>query len=331
VCTILKLGRYRSLDSGFTANANGRVVYCGEGKFLPILRWRIDNIYVSSNFKFHTLPNTSTPTIYQEKPLLHPIHFPLYTLNPLHVNLNQCPQLAMMDVTSSEFQTLYEAMTTFVNTCMSGHDPSHNPAHVHRVANLANTILQSEQTANPTQPLSAAVVKLAALLHDIGDRKYLPTLASTTADTTAIDPKTMVELALLNAGAPSDLATKVQTVVSHVSYTTECKDPGLIRRLIEEDGYPELAIVQDADRLDAIGAIGIGRTFTFLGAQGKKFAKEGEWEMGNCIEHFVEKLERLEGMMKTETGRGMARVRTERLGVFRGWWEEEMGVATGTV
>jgi hypothetical protein len=36
-------------------------------------------------------------------------------------------------------------------------------------------------------------------------------------------------------------------------------------------------------------------------------------------------------MMKTETGRGMARVRTERLGVFRGWWEEEMGVATGTV
>lgn len=86
--------------------------------------------------------------------------------------------------------------------------------------------------------------------------------------------------------------------------------------------------MQDADRLDAIGAIGIGRTFTFLGAQGKKFAKEGEWEMGNCIEHFVEKLERLEGMMKTETGRGMARVRTERLGVFRGWWEEEMGVAT---
>lgn len=246
-----------------------------------------------------------------------------------------------MDITSLEFQTLYASMTNFVNTCMSGHDPSHNPAHVHRVANLANTILEAEATALPTRPLDAAVIKLAALLHDIGDRKYLPTLTSATKTTTKdsstanatsevdIDPKTMVQIALLSNGAPPELASKVQTVVSHVSYTTECKDPALIRHLID-NGYPELAIVQDADRLDAIGAIGIGRTFTFLGAQGKKFAGENGWEMGNCIEHFVEKLERLEGMMKTETGRGMARVRTERLRVFRGWWEEEMEVATGS-
>ncbi|KAJ5363749.1 uncharacterized protein N7496_009462 [Penicillium cataractarum] len=244
-----------------------------------------------------------------------------------------------MDITSPEFQTLYASMTTFVNTCMSGHDPSHNPAHVHRVANLANTILEAEATAQPTRPLNAAVIKLAALLHDIGDRKYLPTLTSATNESKSgsanatssadIDPKTMVQIALLSHGAPAELASKVQTVVSHVSYTTECKDPALIRRLID-DGYPELAIVQDADRLDAIGAIGIGRTFTFLGAQGKKFAGENGWEMGNCIEHSVEKLERLEGMMKTETGRGMARVRTERLKVFRGWWEEEMEVATAT-
>jgi HD superfamily phosphodiesterase len=41
------------------------------------------------------------------------------------------------------------------------------------------------------------------------------------------------------------------------------------------------------------------------------------------MEHFTEKLERLEGMMKTEAGRRMAQVRTERLRVFRGWWEEE--------
>lgn len=244
-----------------------------------------------------------------------------------------------MDITSPEFQTLYASMTTFVNTCMSGHDPSHNPAHVHRVAKLANTILEAEATALPTRPLDPAVVKLAALLHDIGDRKYLPTLASAsnesksgapTSEQVDVDPKTMVQIALLNHGAPAELAAKVQMVVSHVSYTTECKDPALIRRLIDEDGYPELAIVQDADRLDAIGAVGIGRTFTFLGAQGKKFAGENGWEMGNCIEHFVEKLERLEGMMKTETGKGMARVRTERLKVFRGWWEEEMEVATAS-
>lgn len=244
--------------------------------------------------------------------------------------------------TSKQFPTLYNTMCTFVNTCMSGHDPSHNPSHVHRVVKLANSILAAEQAQHPTKSYDAAVVKLAALLHDIGDRKYLPSLASATAASSSsssssaqphgkekelgmeLDPKTMVQIALLNHGAPSDLASKVQTIVSHVSYTAECKDPSVIRNLIEQ-GYPELAIVQDADRLDAIGAIGIGRTFTYLGAQGKKHALEGEWEMGNCIEHFGEKLERLEGMMKTETGRRMARVRTERLKVFRGWWEEEMG------
>lgn len=97
--------------------------------------------------------------------------------------------------------------------------------------------------------------------------------------------------------------------------------------------YPELGIVQDADRLDAIGAVGIGRCFTFLGAKGKGKGKgkgDGEeWELENAIRHFGEKLERLEGMMKTESGREMARVRTERLRVFKGWWEEETGVGSG--
>lgn len=210
---------------------------------------------------------------------------------------------------------------------MSGHDPSHNPAHVHRVVNLASTILQAEQARHPTKAYDVAAVKLAALLHDIGDRKYLPNLASATeTNGEALDPNTMVQIALLNHGAPPDLALKAQMIVSHVSYTTECKDPSMIRNLIDGE-YPELAIVQDADRLDAIGAVGIGRTFTFLGAQGKKFAGEGKWEMGNSIDHFGEKLELLEGMMKTETGREMAAVRTERLRVFRGWWEEEMSVS----
>jgi HD superfamily phosphodiesterase len=50
--------------------------------------------------------------------------------------------------------------------------------------------------------------------------------------------------------------------------------------------------------------------------------------MNNAIAHFQEKLVRLEGMMKTQTGREMARVRTQRLVEFRKWWEEEMEEAT---
>lgn len=232
-----------------------------------------------------------------------------------------------MDDTSEEFKVLYSAMSSFVTDCMSGHDPSHNPAHVHRVVALADQILKAERQLHPATEYNGAVVKLAALLHDIGDRKYLSKLQAT-PEGEAPDPTTMVKHALLAQGAKPELASRVQTIVSHVSYTTECKDPSLIRRLIDEHKLVELAVVQDADRLDAIGAVGIGRCFTFLGAVGRKYCADGEWEMSNSIDHFEDKLVKLEGMMKTTTGREMARVRTERLKTFAGWWEEEMNMAS---
>ncbi|KAL4782917.1 hypothetical protein BJX76DRAFT_331317 [Aspergillus varians] len=214
---------------------------------------------------------------------------------------------------------------------MKNYDPSHNPQHIQRVVNLALRIHKSEQmTASQSESDGdelTLTVHLAALLHDISDRKYLPPpkADSDSSEADAIPPHKLVEHILLEHGADAALATRVQTVVSHVSYTTERKDPGAVRRLIEEEGYVELAIVQDADRLDALGAVGIGRCFTFLGAKGRDMLKDGEeWEMENSIRHFGEKLERLEGMMKTETGRRMARVRTTRLVEFRSWWEEEM-------
>jgi HD superfamily phosphodiesterase len=234
-----------------------------------------------------------------------------------------------MDDTSEEFQALFKEMSAFVTECMSGHDPSHNPAHVHRVGALANKILEAERALHPTTKYNGAVVKLAALLHDIGDRKYLSKMDAAPGSQ-ELDPTMMVQHALLARGATPELASRVQTIVSHVSYTTECKNPALIRRMIDEDGFVELGVVQDADRLDAIGAVGIGRCFTFLGAVGKKYCVDGKWEMDNSIEHFGDKLVKLEGMMKTTTGREMARVRTERLNIFAGWWQEEMSLVSGS-
>ncbi|KAL4993423.1 hypothetical protein BDV10DRAFT_26641 [Aspergillus recurvatus] len=216
---------------------------------------------------------------------------------------------------------LVAPISAFVTKCMKDYDPSHNPTHINRVVNLALRILKSEQAQSP-KPIDKLTVHLAALLHDISDRKYLSKDSRQAAN--AIPPHKLVEHILLTHGADPALAQRVQIIVSHVSYTTECKDPLAVKRLIE-GGYVELAIVQDADRLDALGAVGIGRCFTFLGAKGRDMLKdEEEWEMENSIRHFGEKLEKLEGMMKTETGRKMARVRTERLVEFRRWWEEEI-------
>lgn len=218
---------------------------------------------------------------------------------------------------------LVDVMTAYMTECMSGHDPSHNPAHVHRVVSLAHRILEAEKTRHPEKSslYDRTVVTLAALLHDIGDRKYLPP----GNNNNNIDPKRIVHDALLSKGADSVLAERVQTIVSNVSYSGEIKNPQNVRKLIFEDGYLELAIVQDADRLDALGAVGIGRCFTFLGAQGNKrqTSDQQRWEMDQAIEHFADKLEKLENMMKTDTGREMARERTRRLREFKSWWEEE--------
>ncbi|KAH0559017.1 hypothetical protein GP486_004370 [Trichoglossum hirsutum] len=189
---------------------------------------------------------------------------------------------------------------------MSRFDASHDYQHVLRVLSLARHIEAKERALHPEIRYDADVVTLASLLHDVGDRKYLQ-------DNQAAGG--MVEGMLLKQGAPPELAAKVQTIVTHVSYSCEVADPMKVREVISK--HPELAAVQDADRLDALGAVGIGRAFTF-GA-----TKRAEGGMARTMEHFTEKLEKLEGMMKTETGREMARLRTERLRMFRSWWEEE--------
>lgn len=224
-----------------------------------------------------------------------------------------------------DMQALIKAMTLYMTTCMSGHDPSHNPTHVLRVVRLAHTVLEGEISRHPSDAAQydRDIITLAATLHDIGDYKYLPKTAAE-GEEQKTDPKQMVFNTLVAHGADASLAERVQTIVSNVSYSNEIKNAAAVRALIADARYRELAVVQDADRLDAIGAVGIARTFTYLGSREK--GAEKRWELDESIEHFGDKLEKLEGMMKTDTGREMARERTRRLKEFKAWWIEETGI-----
>ncbi|KAH8700669.1 hypothetical protein BGW36DRAFT_374731 [Talaromyces proteolyticus] len=232
-------------------------------------------------------------------------------------------------------QPLLEAMTGYMTQSMSGHDPSHNPAHVHRVVRLAHQVLEGELSRHPDTAINydRTIITLAATLHDIGDHKYLPETSTNQSNDTnkkeTSDPTRMVYNILKSHGADTALAERVQTIVSHVSYSHEIRNPQKVRDLLVDERYRELAVVQDADRLDAIGAVGIARTFTYLGSQGEKRRQEGRvegWELEESIEHFGEKLEKLESMMKTDTGRAMAAERTKRLREFKKWWVDETAV-----
>lgn len=215
------------------------------------------------------------------------------------------PARSAYTLTDDAFAALETATTRYAREYMSRFDPSHDTAHIARVSSLARHLLAAHP---PAASLDQRIVVLAALLHDVGDKKY-----------TADGPAESAEAVLREAGAPAALASAVQTVVSHVSYSGEIKDPAAVRTVL--DVFPELAVVQDADRLDALGAVGVGRAFVFGGV---KRPQDG---MDGAVRHFGEKLERLEDMMKTDEGRRMARVRTERIKLFGQWWREEVELA----
>jgi uncharacterized protein len=193
-------------------------------------------------------------------------------------------------------------------------DASHDFQHVMRVTNTAMHILDQEQARRKSQslpPLDPMVVILGALLHDVEDKKYLSPSAGP-----GIHSESAVTCALGQFGASEALVTEVSRLVGLVSFSTESRHPDLVARFLRD--VPELGIVQDADRIDAIGSLGIARCFTYGGAKAGK-------GLGSAIEHFQEKLLKLESMMKTDTGQEMAAQRSRRIREFMAWWVEEGG------
>jgi len=207
-----------------------------------------------------------------------------------------------------EHKDLFTSINTYVHEYMSGpgHDNSHDYHHILRVLSNANRVLESELKAKPEISYDSSVVFLAALLHDVGDHKYAKA---------GEDVENQISRLLVERGATEELALKVQTIVKNVGYTNEIKNPQAVINVLQK--YPELGIVQDADRLDAIGAIGVGRCFAFGGAKGQGRPLSG------AIDHFDDKLFKLSDMMKTTSGKEMAVARKKILVQFATQFEEE--------
>ena len=201
-------------------------------------------------------------------------------------------------------ESLIEQVKSYVQRYMDNFDPSHDYTHIQRVLELAKVIEARENSSGSTIHYNSDIITLASLLHDVGDRKYL---------SAGEDGETMVESLLLRLKADAALALEVQAIVNHVSYSKEVKDPAKVQAFLTK--HPELAIVQDADRLDAIGGYGIARFFVY-------HAQKGD-TLDASMTFFPERLENLEGMMKTQSGRDMAGVRTRRVKEFRSWFEKE--------
>ena len=216
---------------------------------------------------------------------------------------------------------LLQQIETIVRDKFSKQEGSHDWFHIDRVRRTA-LYLQSIEGG------SAECIELAALLHDYSDHKY---------NGGDFDAGSREVLELLQAlGASADLAQRVAQIVSVVSYKG-AHVPDLITSL-------EGQIVRDADRLDAIGAIGIARAFSYGGSKGRALydpnmaptlhqSKEAyAQDKGHTINHFYEKLLLLKDRMETKTAQKLAAQRHAVMEQFlvqfkQEWNPENLGVS----
>lgn len=186
----------------------------------------------------------------------------------------------------------------FVKKELEGNESGHDWWHIHRVWNTAKTIASSEQ-------VDRFVVELGALLHDVADSKFH------NGDET-IGPKVAKDF-LITQNIPESTIKQVVAIIENISFKGG--------NFTTTYSSKELDVVQDADRLDAIGAIGIARTFNYGGYKNNEIhnpsrnpklnkTKE-EYKKGSdtTINHFYEKLLLLKDRMNTETGLKMAEQR----------------------
>ncbi|KAH7663113.1 HD-domain/PDEase-like protein [Dioscorea alata] len=211
-----------------------------------------------------------------------------------------------------------------VETTMAGRDASHDAAHAFRVRDLALSLAFQEGLHDPH---SLEVVELAALLHDVGDYKYTKNL---TEDTT------IVEKFLEEEGLEESKKEKVLGIIKGMGFKNE------VSQISWADTSLEFGVVQDADRLDAIGAIGIARCFVYGGSKNhtlhdpqvlprqdlSKTKYMSKDEKQTSINHFYEKLFKLKDLMKTKAGKERAEKRHKFMeGFLEEFLEEWSGKA----
>jgi uncharacterized protein len=209
-------------------------------------------------------------------------------------------------------KTLITHIAEEVEKKLSGESSGHDWWHVYRVWKMAEHIGR-EENAN------MLVVELAALLHDIADWKFH-------GGDEAVGPRIAEEM-LARYNAPQEVIEQTKQAIMECGFKGAHKKPSTF----------EGQCVQDADRLDAIGAIGIGRVFAYGGHAGRlmwdpnskptTYASKEEYlkNKSSTVNHFYEKLLLLKEYMNTQAGKiiaeGRHRFMEEYLDRFYKEWE----------
>lgn len=202
-------------------------------------------------------------------------------------------------------ETLISKTITFVKQRLLNAEGGHDWFHTHRVFKNAQHIAKTEN-------VDALVIALGALLHDIADSKFYD------GDET-VGPKIAREF-LFRQDVDSVIIEHVIKIIENISFKGGNEK--------QKFSSPELDVIQDADRLDAIGAIGIARCFNYGGFKNRKLfdpsikpkmnmtKEEYKTSTTPTINHFYEKLLLLKDRINTKTGRRIANKRHQFMELY---------------
>ena len=196
----------------------------------------------------------------------------------------------------------------FVKQNLKGYDSGHDWWHIERVRGLAKVINEEETLADPF------TLDIAVLLHDSADSKF----AGEDIE------KGYARISEFMCGnCLTEIKDQVLEVIKNVSFSKKNPSDNL--------NDPLLLVLQDADRLDAIGAIGIARAFNYGGFRNNDIYipdERSEGKSKSTIGHFYDKLLRLKDLMNTRTGRKIAEERHKFLEIFLEQFYEEWNFVT---
>jgi len=215
-------------------------------------------------------------------------------------------------------RNIIQATIEFVKLTLAGAEGGHDWYHIERVWNTARYIREQEGSGD------LLTIELAALLHDISDAKF-------NGGDDEMGSRMAREF-LLEQGVDREIQEHVQAIIKHVSYKGGFSQ--------DQISTIEFQIVQDADRLDAIGAIGIARAFNYGGFKNRPIhlpekplqeyqdSKAYHKSDAPTINHFYENLLKLKDLMNTSTGIKIAEERHAYMLQFLDQFYREWNVNT---